>query len=56
LTLPLSATTSQCFASPLIVISERAANVSQEPCPVPLRRWQSRHWQWFWKTGACRVE
>ena len=23
--------------------------------PVPLRRWQSRHWQWFWKTGACRV-
>ena len=22
---------------------------------MPLRRWQSRHWQWFWNTGAWRV-
>jgi len=22
---------------------------------VPLRRWQSRHWQWFWKTGSWCV-
>jgi hypothetical protein len=53
--LPLSLATSQCVASPVIAISARAGKVSQEPCPVPLRRWQSRHWQWFWKTGACFV-
>jgi hypothetical protein len=54
--LPLSPGTSQCDAWPVMCMSVRDGNVSHEPCPVPLRRWQSRHWQWFWKTGSCGVE
>ncbi|GLS95571.1 hypothetical protein GCM10007918_28630 [Piscinibacter gummiphilus] len=50
--LPLSPATRQCVASPVTVISVRPGKVRYDPCPVPLRRWQSRHWQWFWKTGS----
>jgi hypothetical protein len=43
-TLPLSPTMSQCLASPVNVTPARA-KVMYEPWPLPLSRWQSRHWQ-----------
>lgn len=52
---PASARYPPAFASPDIVTSTRRGNVRQDECPVPLRFWQSKHWQWFSKMGFLLV-
>jgi hypothetical protein len=47
--------TRQDFVSPVIATSARRGKVSQEPWAVPLRFWQSRHWQWFSAMGSLVV-
>ena len=44
-TLPLSPVLSRHCASPLSVTLSRPSKLRYDPCPVPLMRWQSRHWQ-----------
>lgn len=43
--LPLFPATRQLLTSPVTLTLVRSGKVSQEPCPVPLQRWQSRNWQ-----------
>ncbi|MNT93882.1 hypothetical protein D3C72_2354540 [compost metagenome] len=52
--LPLSPLRLHSVAAP-VCFTSAPAKLRYEPWPVPLLRWQSRHWQSFWNTGSPEI-